>query len=1101
MSVRPGFSKEILDTSTLLSGFTAGSVLFVDSVPSLAEDNANFFWDDTNNYLGIGTNSPGSKLEIVADSDEATVLKIDQETNDYTGTATNRALFIDKTVSTASGTSAFTSLGIDVDFINSHIMTGAENLYVPLNVGFRISNAVSGAHTATPGITGLETNRGGQATISRSGTIATGGTFTVDNEGMFFSVADTSGYNSAGNTLNVNNKGLDINVSSASAFVTAGTVNRTDSGVRLSLSGDASGTSVAKALNIDSVTTDYDTRWALFNNTTADNFMGLDNSKSYWGTDSDYSIEWDSSDAVHTITSGDFVFSGGHVGVGKIPDYTLHILETASSTDTTLAFEYQAGQRGVMKFLEGATQRGEFNINVNDHFIIRNDTEGANLQLRTLETGGSASSAKLTVTENNVWLNKDNAQLQLGAGVDAYLSWDGTNIDFSSNAAFDFMTATDTDLVFNFIGTTNSGVLTWMEDEDYFNFSDEVRMTASVTADAFTADMNYAGTGSITAVGFKTDIDDTVGVYTGTNLRTLYGHDININQASTINDASGVLTTTLIGTRVILNNTSTNTASLVNSKQSYGAYYDLTGDTQGTNNNNYAIYINDVDGAHNNYGIFVADTTTSTKNRLGADNVITYWGSSDDLGISFDGTNGIYGSSTFAGNHTFSSASSTSSAMYGIIHSSSTDGRKNGIVVKHVSSGDMVDQFGSAVLFTIEDTAAVENNIARIEGIRDGADNTGAVRTNVWVGGVKTLITEHTGTALEVYQDLNMVNDNDKIQLGAAQDASITYDGTDLIIKPDVIGTGAVKIVHDDASSTKSLVIDHSSTAYTGSDPEFFGIDMDLQISTGASASLIDVYGFDFLLQNSHAISGAGVAPLQDNYLNKFVLSVTGAHSAAPIISFGEHNYATDTTLTRSGTLTSTKSTVNNYATNSTLTDTIAYNKSGAALTVNNFGMRSLITSSGAQTAGTMTKTSYGLWTKVTGTTDGSSSAYGLLIDEVSGTDSNVGIYIGTIGSPAFGIWDASGGSWTLASDNQILQFGTAQDASITYDGTDLVIKSNEAGSGTIKLNASTNWTANGANTVTISNVAPAGVGTATIGKWLTVKDDAGTVYYIPAWT
>lgn len=41
---------------------------------------------------------------------------------------------------------------------------------------------------------------------------------------------------------------------------------------------------------------------------------------------------------------------------------------------------------------------------------------------------------------------------------------------------------------------------------------------------------------------------------------------------------------------------------------------------------------------------------------------------------------------------------------------------------------------------------------------------------------------------------------------------------------------------------------------------------------------------------------------------------------------------------------------------------------------------------------------------------------------------------------------------------------------------------------------------ANGVANVTISNVAPAGVGTATISKWLAVDVD-GTVYYIPCWT
>ena len=54
---------------------------------------------------------------------------------------------------------------------------------------------------------------------------------------------------------------------------------------------------------------------------------------------------------------------------------------------------------------------------------------------------------------------------------------------------------------------------------------------------------------------------------------------------------------------------------------------------------------------------------------------------------------------------------------------------------------------------------------------------------------------------------------------------------------------------------------------------------------------------------------------------------------------------------------------------------------------------------------------------------------------------------------------------------------------------------------GTVTFNDSAQWTANASGTVTISNVAPSGVGTATISKWLTVTDDSGTVMYIPAWT
>lgn len=54
--------------STITSG-TAGSVLFIASGPVLGEDNANFFWDDSNNRLGIGTASPSAKLDVRGASD------------------------------------------------------------------------------------------------------------------------------------------------------------------------------------------------------------------------------------------------------------------------------------------------------------------------------------------------------------------------------------------------------------------------------------------------------------------------------------------------------------------------------------------------------------------------------------------------------------------------------------------------------------------------------------------------------------------------------------------------------------------------------------------------------------------------------------------------------------------------------------------------------------------------------------------------------------------------------------------------------------------------------------------------------------------------
>lgn len=48
-----------------IPGGTAGSVLFLGVGSTLAEDNANFFYDDTSNFLGLGTNTPDATLHVV----------------------------------------------------------------------------------------------------------------------------------------------------------------------------------------------------------------------------------------------------------------------------------------------------------------------------------------------------------------------------------------------------------------------------------------------------------------------------------------------------------------------------------------------------------------------------------------------------------------------------------------------------------------------------------------------------------------------------------------------------------------------------------------------------------------------------------------------------------------------------------------------------------------------------------------------------------------------------------------------------------------------------------------------------------------------------
>jgi hypothetical protein len=82
-------------SGTTVSGLsiTQGSVLFAGASNAVAQDNANLFWDDTNNRLGIGTSSPTDPIDIRA-------------------TSVSMSLF-----STTSGNSALFSMGNSTDAI------------------------------------------------------------------------------------------------------------------------------------------------------------------------------------------------------------------------------------------------------------------------------------------------------------------------------------------------------------------------------------------------------------------------------------------------------------------------------------------------------------------------------------------------------------------------------------------------------------------------------------------------------------------------------------------------------------------------------------------------------------------------------------------------------------------------------------------------------------------------------------------------------------------------------------------------------------------------------------------------------------------------
>jgi len=63
-----------------LAQLTTGSIPFINSTKDLAQNNASFFWDATNSRLGVGTATPGNKFELNSGTAGASGFRISQLT-------------------------------------------------------------------------------------------------------------------------------------------------------------------------------------------------------------------------------------------------------------------------------------------------------------------------------------------------------------------------------------------------------------------------------------------------------------------------------------------------------------------------------------------------------------------------------------------------------------------------------------------------------------------------------------------------------------------------------------------------------------------------------------------------------------------------------------------------------------------------------------------------------------------------------------------------------------------------------------------------------------------------------------------------------------
>jgi len=205
-----------------LPSLTSGSVLFSDGT-TIAQDNANFFWNDTNNRLGIGTNAPTARLHIKAPGALSTDIALRVRNSADTANLFSVSGDGIVTINNAINNNGLTVLGFGRISARKFFGEGYPANFLALD-GFNITynggysngghiwnvNSVEVARIATTGnvLIGTSTDNGGKLQIKAPGALSTDIALRVRNS------ADTRNFlvvNGAGDVYNNGGGGVSTN--------------------------------------------------------------------------------------------------------------------------------------------------------------------------------------------------------------------------------------------------------------------------------------------------------------------------------------------------------------------------------------------------------------------------------------------------------------------------------------------------------------------------------------------------------------------------------------------------------------------------------------------------------------------------------------------------------------------------------------------------------------------------------------------------------------------------------------------------------------------------------------------------------------------------
>ena len=255
---------------------------------------------------------------------------------------------------------------------------------------------------------------------------------------------------------------------------------------------------------------------------------------------------------------------------------------------------------------------------------------------------------------------------------------------------------------------------------------------------------------------------------------------------------------------------------------------------------------------------------------------------------------------------------------------------------------------------------------------------------------------------------------------------------------------GGPFIINGSAASTKGLQIDFASTPATGGALDAVDIDIDFNPAGSAAGTTAKGMSFDMTLDHELTGTGGGTVQTWDGMVFTVIdnSAVTGNYGfeTASITTRGMNvNIITNRTHTNGDIV------EENFGLDLNIQEVSDMTAApGKANFLSNYGLKAVITSSGnSNGVSDIFGNSYGAWISVSrgAFTHTTFDNYGIYISNVTGADNNWGYYNSSAAAHNF-----------MGVDNVKSYFGQGKDASIYYNGFDLVIDAAEVGSGVLSV-------------------------------------------------